>query len=488
MPKEWIFDSESTRVFSERRAEYLKRLIQNLRPHVELRSALDAGCGIGYFSGQLAEMNFEVTAIDARQENIDEAKQRYTGINFVTLDAEDQRVPELGSFDMVLCFGLLYHLENPFLAIRNLFAVTKKVLIIETIVTSHDLPMAALVDEYVAEDQSIHAVAFIPSEPAFIKMLYRSGFVHVYTTAHIPEHEQFFETDEESKRRTIIVASQNPITADMLSPAGEIHQREWSRKRRSRSALPFNIRDAIHNPRNTVKNILPGWLYGSLRTLKEGVRNRAQTNILPRNLLGDRDVENSWVTSQMTDGGGEALDFGSGRSVLGFVAAQRGYNVTALNLEPVDWMYVHPNLRFVQGDVLTTDFPDQHFDLIINCSTVEHVGLAGRYGVNDSRLDGDLEAMTRLSRFLKKSGMMLLTIPVGRDAVFAPMCRVYGEIRLPLLLAHYQVLKEQYWVKNDSNRWEICDKDTALKYEALASSSDAAQCTYALGCFVLSLR
>lgn len=488
MPKEWIFDSESTRVFSERRAEFLKRLLENLRRHIDLRSALDAGCGIGYFSELLAALNFSVTAIDARQENIDEAKRRFPGIDFVTRDVEDQQVQGLGSFDLVLCFGLLYHLENPFHAIRNLFALTAKLLVIETIVTSHDLPMAALVDEYVAEDQSIHSVAFIPSESAFIKMLFRSGFVHVYKTVQLPEHQQFRETDQESRRRTIIVASRVPVTADLLAPAAEIQQREWSRKRNSGSALVTNIRDAVRNPRNTVRNALPGWLYGSLRSLKQGMKNRPTTKMLSRNLLGDRDVENSWVASQMTGAGGEALDFGSGRSFLGFVAAQRGYNVTALNLEPVDWMYAHPGLRFVQGDILTTDFPDQHFDLIINCSTVEHVGLAGRYGVNEVQSDGDLEAMQRLARFLKKNGTMLLTIPVGRDAVFAPMCRVYGEIRLKPLLAAYDVRREQYWIKNDSNKWEICDKQAALDYQALASSSDPAQCTYALGCFVLSPR
>ena len=35
-------------------------------------------------------------------------------------------------FDFVFCFGVLYHLKNPYLAIENLYEITKEVLIIET--------------------------------------------------------------------------------------------------------------------------------------------------------------------------------------------------------------------------------------------------------------------------------------------------------------------------------------------------------------------
>jgi len=120
-----------------------------------------------------------------------------------------------------------------------------------------------------------------------------------------------------------------------------------------------------------------------------------------------------------------------------------------------------------------------------NCSTVEHVGLVGRYGVTENRPDGDLEAMARLRELMKPGGIMLLTIPVGRDAVFAPLCRVYGRERLPLLLEGYIVEKEAFWVKDRENRWVQADRETALDFEASAGSWDPLQNVYALGCFVL---
>lgn len=203
------------------------------------------------------------------------------------------------------------------------------------------------------------------------------------------------------------------------------------------------------------------------------------------NLLGSRDVEWSWVVSQMPSGPGEALDFGPGGSDLALVAAQQGFNVTAVDLEPVHWHYFHPRLRFVQGDILKLPLPKEHFDLVINCSTVEHVGLAGRYGVAENLPDGDMEAMARLWNLMKSGGVMLLTIPVGQDAIFAPFCRVYGQQRLHRLLHGYSVEQEAFWVKDQENRWVLCGKETALSFEASAYSADPSQAIYALGCFVL---
>ena len=80
---------------------------------------------------------------------------------------------------------------------------------------------------------------------------------------------------------------------------------------------------------------------------------------------------------------------------------------------------------------------------------------------------------------------MLLTIPVGEDAVFAPLCRVYGRERLPSLLENYVVQKEAFWVKDQDNRWVRCDSQTALNFQAAVQSCDPLQNAYALGCFVL---
>jgi SAM-dependent methyltransferase len=203
------------------------------------------------------------------------------------------------------------------------------------------------------------------------------------------------------------------------------------------------------------------------------------------NLAGDRDVEWSWIAANMPDGPGDALDFGAGSGFLSFIAAQRQFKVTAVDLGKAQWYFVHPGLQFIQRDILELSLPENHFDLVINCSTVEHAGLAGRYGVTRDNPDGDLDAMTSLYAIMKSDGIMLLTIPVGQDAVFAPLTRVYGVQRLPKLLKNFTVETEAFWEKDTQNRWVITDKNSALGFKATAGSWNPLRNKYALGCFIL---
>src|ERR1022692_1939250 len=128
---------------------------------------------------------------------------------------------------------------------------------------------------------------------------------------------------------------------------------------------------------------------------------------LPINLRGDRDIEYSWIVTHIPEHGGSALDFGSGPGWMALAAARKGFQVTALDMMPVLWFYVHPGLRFVQGDILKSLFPSNHFDLIINVSAIEHVGLNGRSDVVDAKPDGDLEAMAVLKAVLRPGKLML---------------------------------------------------------------------------------
>ena len=109
----------------------------------------------------------------------------------------------------------------------------------------------------------------------------------------------------------------------------------------------------------------------------------------PPNLLGDRDIEYSWIASHIPEGPGEALDFGAGQGHMGLIAAMKGFNVTAIDLIPITWFYYHDKLAFTKGDILDSDFPDGHFDLVINCSVVEHIGLAGRYKAKEDNEHGN---------------------------------------------------------------------------------------------------
>src|SRR3954453_5111806 len=133
-------------------------------------------------------------------------------------------------------------------------------------------------------------------------------------------------------------------------------------------------------------------------------------------LQGDRWVEWSFCFARMTDGPGRTLDFGADIGFLSLAAAQRGHDVVALDREASALQYEHPRVRAHQADILERPLEGERFDQIINCSSVEHVGLSGRYGSFDAP-EGDIDAMGILADRLAPDGWMVLTIPVGRDAI-----------------------------------------------------------------------
>ena len=195
-------------------------------------------------------------------------------------------------------------------------------------------------------------------------------------------------------------------------------------------------------------------------------------------LSGDRAIEWSWVTVHLPTQPSRVLDLGCVGSVLTGIVSRLGHHVTAVDLNDIE--YEMPRVTFCKRDINELDFDDGQFDVIMNSSTIEHVGLENRYGA-EKRPDGDLVAMEKLSKLLALEGRMILTIPVGVDAIFEPFHRIYGSERLPKLLAYYKIRQEEFWTKGGIDLWNECDKQTAL---STTGSTDH----YALGLFLLGKR
>src|SRR5882762_3217043 len=159
-----VFDQSHYLKLIEARGATIRRLVNQLKPVLELSTALDAGCGVGFFSKVLQDAGLNVHAFDGRTENIEEARSRFQGISFAHGDVENPEIRKLGEFDLVLCFGLLYHLENPFSAIRHLRALTRKGLLLESMCFPDEEPWMLLRKELSFEDQSLTDAAFYASE------------------------------------------------------------------------------------------------------------------------------------------------------------------------------------------------------------------------------------------------------------------------------------------------------------------------------------
>ncbi len=100
---------------------------------------LDLGCLEGLYALEAARSGAEAVGIDARETHIAKAEcakkilalQRAT---FLVGDVRDIALSTHGTFDAILCAGLLYHLDAPdvFRLLRSMFALCTRCVVIET--------------------------------------------------------------------------------------------------------------------------------------------------------------------------------------------------------------------------------------------------------------------------------------------------------------------------------------------------------------------
>ncbi len=187
---------------------------------------LDLGCGVGHFIPFYTDRGCTVVAVDGRQENIAELRQRYPNVEARVADAQRLDPQAYGSFDVIHCFGLLYHLESPIAALRNIAAMCRGLLILETMVCDSSRPISVLVDETKAVSQAMEGLGSRPS-PAFLALaLNRVGFDHVYGAAVPPDHPDFQFTWRDNldtvrdgvPLRCVIVASRTRLDLSSLVP------------------------------------------------------------------------------------------------------------------------------------------------------------------------------------------------------------------------------------------------------------------------------
>ena len=212
-------DAEALRINQARR-----QMIEAVGLTLAGSRVLDVGCGVGRFEEFYLSQGCEVVALDGRAENIAELGRRHPSVRAIVGDVETFDLRSLGRFDIVHCLGLLYHLESPLAALKNLYHVCDGVLLLETIIADSQLPMLLLADETKAASQALGGLGCRPS-PSYVSMgLNRIGFPWVYGLTSAGEHEDFefeWRDDNESTRdghplRCFFVASHRPIAAPRL--------------------------------------------------------------------------------------------------------------------------------------------------------------------------------------------------------------------------------------------------------------------------------
>jgi hypothetical protein len=116
-------------------------------------------------------------------------------------------------------------------------------------------------------------------------------------------------------------------------------------------------------------------------------------------------------------------------------------NMNAKSVTTVE--YKKPQNNDLIKTITYEDFcnSDEKYDAIFSYSSIEHSGL-GRYG-DKLNPNGDIETMLHIHKHLSDDGLAFIGIPIGKDLLCWNAHRIYGNIRLPLLLNNFIELE---WV------------------------------------------
>jgi SAM-dependent methyltransferase len=214
---------------NQRRQEHLASLALDLAN----RSVLEVGAGIGDHTTFFLDRGCTVLATEPRPENCNlfafmmrssaaSGYQAAARCALLPCAVEELEAHVSERFDIVYCYGLLYHVPDPALALAQLDKRCADLLLLETSVSLGDAPAVRDVAEIAeAPTQAVTGRGVRPTRPWLFAKL-KEHFAHVYVPATQPAHEEF-PLDWAAPpapgieyQRAVFVASRRPIANPRL--------------------------------------------------------------------------------------------------------------------------------------------------------------------------------------------------------------------------------------------------------------------------------
>jgi hypothetical protein len=210
--------------------EYLRHNARRLEHLASLRipvagmTVLELGAGIGDHTGYYLDRGCDVTITEGRIANLKVLSARFPGEKIVQLDMEDPQ-PVCGvTFDIIHCYGLLYHLKNPEQALKFMARSCSRLLFLETCVSFGSKKEINPVTEDASDPtQAFSGHGSRPTRPWVFEQLQRS-FPHVYCPKTQPNHDEFpldwtapeKHHSKSGLQRSVFVASRHELHNDFL--------------------------------------------------------------------------------------------------------------------------------------------------------------------------------------------------------------------------------------------------------------------------------
>jgi len=170
-----------------RRLEHLA----SLRIPVRGMTVLDVSAGIGDHSHYYIDRHCAVTLTDVRPENLRCLRTRYPRHEIQFLDMERPGPIKGSPFEIVHCYGLLYHLAHPEQALEFLNAQCTRMMFLETCVSfGDDKEVNPVTEDGADPSQAFSGTGCRPTRRWVFEKL-QGLFDHVYLPTTQPNHEEF---------------------------------------------------------------------------------------------------------------------------------------------------------------------------------------------------------------------------------------------------------------------------------------------------------
>lgn len=209
------FLSRPALAINRARLEHLGSLGLNLKN----KKVLEVGAGIGLLTEFFERQGCETLSTDSRQENISELKRRFPHRKTAILDLEKSfDFDELGKFEIIFCYGTLYHLSKPDSTLKNLSKICTEMVLVETVLDLRSDETIRVVPERDSVTQA-SLKGCRPTRESVFKLL-KKHFGYAYTTTTQPDYPDFIlnwkNPPKQDFYRAIFVGSKRPLKCKTL--------------------------------------------------------------------------------------------------------------------------------------------------------------------------------------------------------------------------------------------------------------------------------
>lgn len=142
---------------------------------------LELGCGHADIGAFFADIGAEVLCVDGRIRNINHAKLRHRGVPRLAFECMDleRDFASLGRFDLILNFGLVYHLREVDAHLACCFGMADEIVLETVVCDSRDPDRILFRDEHAEiDEEALNGVGSRPS-PFYIERLARAAGLDV---------------------------------------------------------------------------------------------------------------------------------------------------------------------------------------------------------------------------------------------------------------------------------------------------------------------